>query len=161
MIVGGTSIFGGLGQEPAETSARLFIWDPTTHQKTFDIAPFEGCGAITGLFVGPDNHLWGLACGELFIWDMSQRKIIFSKRLFERDTTPRHIWRDAFFVKHPGKQIYGTSGGRLFRLDPATKDISILRREGANLLSMDRQGRLYFADNTHLWQCIVDDSPPQ
>ena len=92
----------------------------------------------------------------MFIFDVEARKVVYQKHLLDTDYSGKHVWRDAFFVNHPAGQVYGTSGGKLFRINPATKEIAILRDGGANLLCMDGQGRLYFADKTHLWQYMVD-----
>ena len=53
---------------------------------------------------------------------------------------------------HPDGHIYATAGGRLFRLDTATKRVTVLRESDAVLLAADDAGRLYFRDHTHLWQ---------
>ena len=42
LIVGGSSIFGGLGQQPVEKEAKLFIWEPATNHKTFELVPISG-----------------------------------------------------------------------------------------------------------------------
>jgi len=152
LIVGGASIWGGLGQEPSERSAKLFVWELVKHKKVFEATPVENAPAVTGLFVGPDKYVWGLADGNLIVFDPAARKVISRKKLFDIDKTKGHTWRDAFFALHPSGRIYGTSGGKLFELDPETKDMKFLRESGANLLSMDREGRIYFADKAHLCQ---------
>jgi hypothetical protein len=39
MIVGGTTIAGGLGIKPKEKEAKLFLWDPKTNEKVFETVP--------------------------------------------------------------------------------------------------------------------------
>lgn len=152
MIIGGTSIFGGLGQKPSQSEGKLFIWDPRTKQKVFESVPVPGSTAVTCLMVGPDKKVWGLAEGTLFIFDPATKKVIFQQRLFDIDYQEQAIWRDGTLILHPLGQIYGTAGHRFFRLDPETKRVTLLRDHGAQLLAMDRQGRLYFRDRTNLWQ---------
>src|SRR5205085_2911115 len=153
MIVGGTSIWGGLGQKPSEKEAKLFIWDPVAAKKVSEIAPVPNAPALTGLFVGPDGNAWGMAGGTLFIFDVAKREITFRKKLFDVEYAPdAHVWREANFVLHPSGAIYGTMRGKLFRLDAATKEVQILRDGGADLLALDRDGRVYFRDGSHLWQ---------
>ena len=157
VIVGGTTISGGLGQKPEATEAKLFIWDPATDSKTFEIVPVPGAKAVTGLFAGPDENVWGLAGGTLFIFDLANRKIVFTKEILPiHPAADAHIWRDASFVLHPNGQIYGTAGDQLFQLDPKTRAATILRDKGASMLAMDRTGRLYFRQSTHLWQYEPD-----
>jgi streptogramin lyase len=150
-IVGGSTISGGLGIEPSQKEAKLFIWDPAKDEKTFEFVPVAGATAITGLFVGPDKNVWGLANGTLFIFDVAKREVIERHELFKGEYHKEHIWRDAQFVVHPGGQIYGSASNQFFRLDSATRRITTLRN-GVALCAMDRDGRLYFRDRTNLWQ---------
>ena len=153
LIVGSTSISGGLGVKPSATEAKLFLWEPATNRKIFETVPVPGKWLITGLLNGPDGNIWGMADGTLFIFDIARREVIFTGELFPSSkATPHARWRSAFLSLHPDRRIYGTCGGRLFRLDPATKELSILRDEGASLLAVDDQGRIYFTDRTNLWQ---------
>jgi hypothetical protein len=55
-------------------------------------------------------------------------------------------------ILHPSGQIYGTMGNKFFRLDPSTKEATVLRDHDAALLGMDRDGQIYFRDTTHLWK---------
>jgi streptogramin lyase len=154
LVIGGTTIFGGLGQKPEETEAKLFVWDPTGNSKTFETS-VAGAKAITGLFVGPDGEIWGMAEGTLFIFNRSTLQVSFTKEILPiHYGGERHVWRDAFFVTHPNGLIYGTMGDKLFQLDPASKQVTILRDKGAGMLAMDRARRLYFRDGTHLWQYV-------
>ena len=103
--------------------------------------------------VGPDKNVWGIADGVLFIFDVGQRKVAFTKKLFDVDPESRHAnWRDAMMTFHPGGQIYGTTSNKFFRLDPSTKNATVLRDHDAALLAIDREGRIYFRANTRLWQ---------
>ena len=154
MLLGGTSITGGLGIKPTETQARLFVWDPIAAKKVFEIAPVPDATAITCLIVGPDKNIWGIANGTLFIFDAAGRKIISTHELFKLDYAARNfnVWRDGFLVLHPTGRIFGTLDDKFFELDPATMKTTVLRDKGAQLLAMDRAGRLYFRDTVNLWQ---------
>jgi len=150
-VIGGTSISGGLGIEPSEMEAKLFIWDPKKDEKTFEMVPVPGATAMTGFFIGPDKNVWGLANGTLFVFDPVKREVIDRREIFKGEYHKNHIWRDAQFVVHPSGQIYGCANRQLFRLDPKTKQVTKLRDE-VGLLTMDRDGRLYFRDTVNLWQ---------
>jgi streptogramin lyase len=151
LVVGSTSIFGGLGIAPSQKEAKLFLWDPKKNEKVYETVPVAGATAITGLFIGPDQSVWGLANGTLFIFDVSQRKVIERHVLFHGEYHKEQIWRDAQFVVHPNGQIYGSAGSQFFRLDPKTNLVTILK-EQVGLCAMDRDGKLYFRDRTNLWQ---------
>ena len=49
----------------------------------------------------------------------------------------------------PGMQRFPPMAGST---SPAAKQLSILRDKGAQLLAMDRTGRLYFRDTVNLWR---------
>ena len=154
LIIGGTSIKGGLGIKPEAGHAKLFGWDPASRKKVFEIEPVPDGQAITCLIVGPDKNVWGVDNGTLFIFDPVSRKVLFTKKLLNVDTAANNylLWRDAFMVVHPSGQIFATLDGELIQLDPATKNVTVLHDRDANLLTMDRNGRLYFRDKINLWQ---------
>jgi hypothetical protein len=152
LLVGGTSVSGGLGIEPTEKSGKLFLWDPKANRKVFETVPVDGVPGVSALIPGPDGNVWGMAGGTLFVFDPAARRVVSRHKLFDRKNEDGHVWRDATLVVHPSGQIYGTQGGRLFRLDPKTKQVTVLREKDAGLLAMDRQGRLYFRDRINLWQ---------
>ena len=50
-------------------------------------------------------------------------------------------------------KVYGTSQGRLFRIDPKTMEMTVLRHEeGLGMLALDSDGRVYFRERTNLWR---------
>ena len=112
-----------------------------------------GATLIDGLVVGPDKNIWGIGDGVIFAFDVKARKVTFTRKVFDIDVKARHAgWRDATLALHPDGQIYGTTSDKLFRFDPATNNVTVLREQGATLMAIDRQGQVYFADMTHLWQ---------
>jgi sugar lactone lactonase YvrE len=153
LIVGATTRSGGLGIEPSAKEAKLFGWDPASNGKVFELAPLPGAWLITGLALAADGNVWGVADETLFAFDVAKRAVVYSRPLFKGDPNTRHArWRDAFLLMHPDGRMYGTMGGRLFRLDLKTREVTVLRDADAVLLAMDGAGRLYFRDRTHLWQ---------
>ena len=153
VVVGGTTVAGGLGIEPKEKEAKLFVWDPATREKVFETVPVAGAGLITGLVVSPDKNVWGIAAGELFVFDVAARKVVSTNRLFPKGKPTRVGWRDAHMTIHPDGHVYGTSQGRLFRIDPKTMEMTVLRHKGGlGMLALDRDGRVYFRERTNLWR---------
>ena len=153
LVVGGTSISGGLGIKPKENEAKLFLWDPAKGEKVFETVPAPGAWLITGLTVGPDKNVWGVADGELFVFDVTKREIVSKTRLLPKNNAKSAArWRDAHLAVHPDGNVYGTSSGRLFRIDPKTMEMTVLRGKGAGLLAFDDAGRVYFRDRTNLWR---------
>lgn len=59
--------------------------------------------------------------------------------------------------------IYGTAGGKFFKIDPADKKVTILRDNNSHFLAQDRLGNFYFKNgpsapygNT-LWRYTLED----
>jgi hypothetical protein len=113
----------------------------------------SGC-VVTCLTVGPDKNVWGVADGTLFIFDPKERRIVSTHHLFKVDYAAKNynVWRDAFLVVHPSGIVCGTIDGKLFQIDPKTLGVTVLRDKDVQLLTIDRQGRLYFRDTINLWQ---------
>ncbi|HEX8524815.1 MAG TPA: hypothetical protein VF669_21365 [Tepidisphaeraceae bacterium] len=152
MIAGGTSIWGGLGIQPSEKSAKLFVYDPKTREKVFETAPVEGANAVTGLTVGPDGKVWAVADGTLVIFDVASKKVVQQHELMKPDYKGKHVWRDAALVVHPNGQVYGVCQFKFFRMDSKTFEVTVLREEHTELLAMDSDGKLYMRDKANLWQ---------
>jgi hypothetical protein len=150
MVWGGTSISGGLGVPPSEKEGKLFCWDPVKRKTVFETTPIEGIMAVTALIKGPDGNLWGMADGNLFVFDPMQRKVLRKAKVYDVPSKRTHLWRDAFLDVHPNGKVYGTGGRKFFSVDPSTLSIEILR-EGLDLLTMDDAGVLYFRQGADLW----------
>jgi len=148
IVVGGTSIRGGLGISPTQSEAKLFGWDPVHRRKLFELTPVEGASVITFLMPGPDGNVWGVAEGTLFLFDCNRREVVERHQLFEGYRGPR--WIDTRMVLHPDGHVYATANNKLFKIDGETRAITKLM-DDASWLSMDDEGRLYFARNEVEW----------
>lgn len=149
LILGG-SISGGLGIKPERKEAELMLWDLKTNQPITKLVPVAGAAAITCLINGPDGNIWGIADGQLFILDVMQQKVLSVQKLYDYPPFGSHIWRSAFLAIHPSGVIYGTDNGKLFKLDPLTKEVAFLA-DNAGLMTMDPTGKIYFKRGTELW----------
>jgi hypothetical protein len=91
---------------------------------------------ISGLIVGPDKKVWGVADGELFVFDVAARKVVSTTRLVPKSSGgPRVGWRDApVHGRHPDGNVYATVSGRLIRIDPKTMTPTELRKTRPGLL---------------------------
>lgn len=150
LVIGGTSIFGGLGGVPKEKEAKLFGWNPETKKKVFEIVPVKGAMSLSGLINGPDGHIWGFADGDLIIFDPVQQKVISKKELFRIGGMPSHIWRSAFMEVHPNGNVYCAVNRKLYKINPGTLEITAIQ-EDVSLLTMGENGTLYFRRNSDLW----------
>ncbi|MEQ7800350.1 hypothetical protein ABDJ41_11140 [Pedobacter sp. ASV1-7] len=154
LVLGGTTISGGLGVKPVAKEAVLFGWNMDTNRKEFELVPVPGASAITCLINGPDGNVWGIAGGMLFIFDTEKREVISTHKLYDVPPLTSHVWRGGTLVIHPSGEVYGTGNDHLFKIDPKTKTPTILVK-GASLLAMDKDGNLYFRRTKELWQYKV------
>ncbi|OQP68322.1 hypothetical protein [Niastella populi] len=150
-VLGGTSISGGLGIKPSTKEAVLFGWDIARNEKIFELVPVPGAAAITCLIKGPDNHIWGVADGTLFIFDADKRAVISTNKLYDYPPFNSHIWRSAAMAIHPSGMVYGTGNNNLFTIDPQTRAVTILNTK-ASLFAMDKEGTIYFRRSVELWK---------
>lgn len=150
-VLAGTSISGGLGIRPSAKEAVLFGWDIARNEKIFELVPVPGAAAITCLIKGPDNHIWGVADGTLFVFDANKRAVISTHKLYDYPPFNSHVWRSAAMAIHPSGMVYGTGNNNLFKIDPQTKAVTILNTN-ASLFAMDREGTIYFRRSVELWK---------
>lgn len=154
-VIGGTSVWGGLGISPSETEARLFIWDVASGTKEFEMAPVAGKKAITALTVGPDGNIWGMEEGYFFIFNPATRSIIYNRQIFPNidysGPNVSHVWRAAFLETGKDGNVYGTIGGSLFKIDARTKAVTTITG-GASLLAQDDFGNLYYVNGSNLYK---------
>ncbi|TMV51493.1 hypothetical protein FE783_06875 [Paenibacillus mesophilus] len=152
-VFGGTSVWGGLGISPTATEAKLFVWDTTTNQKVFETVPVAGKRAITSLLLGPDGNIWGVAEGTLFVFNPATRTVVYSADKFPVSYSGSgHVWRDAKMELNPDGYVYVTIGGKMYRIDPATKNTETLIASGASLLATDNDGDLYYVSGVNLFK---------
>ncbi|MGV3503600.1 MAG: hypothetical protein ACO1O1_07820 [Adhaeribacter sp.] len=151
LVIGGSSIFGGLGILPTENEAKLFAWDVNSRKKVFEMPVLPGAMAITGLINGPDGRLWGFADGTLFVFDLTQRKVVRTHEYYKIKGRPSHIWRNGSLMVHPSGQVYGNINDKAFRIDPKTLQFIELF-DNVSLLTLDDQGSFYFRRKANLWK---------
>jgi hypothetical protein len=159
-IYGGTSISGGLGVKPTETEGKLFIWDVAKNEKITEIVPAPGKIVVSSLNVGPDSNIWGWAEGVLFVYSPSEQKVIYSDEKLPLDyKTVDHVWRDAHMELHADGNFYGVINSKLFRLDPETKDFTLLHdaESGMHEFAIDEKGAMYTVHWNKLLRIKLDN----
>ncbi|MEV4062972.1 hypothetical protein [Nonomuraea dietziae] len=157
-LFGGTSTRGALGVNPVYApgaSATLFSYDPATGEVRTHPLPLTAPKAVTAL-TEVDGRLWGLAGGSLFTLEPARPDAVTVTRLFpdpDYATRPGLAWRDGVLLtldKDPG-HVYGTAGDQIFRIDRATKALTVLLTvPGMEGLTADRFGHLYYKINERL-----------
>ncbi|WP_309118155.1 Ig-like domain-containing protein [Paenibacillus sp.] len=154
LLYGGTTVFGGLGTiGPAAQEGRLFIYDPETRQIVFQTVPVQGRKGVTGLNIGPDGLIWGVAEDHNFKFDSASRKIVSSIAKLRRYKEGGTVWTYGFLQPGLDGNMYGTSRGQFFMVKPETMEFMLLNGNYGNYLQRDDYGSFYFSDNSSdLWK---------
>ncbi|WP_205500078.1 hypothetical protein [Rufibacter psychrotolerans] len=151
VVLGGTSIYGGLGGVPTQKEAKIFGWDPVQKKKVFELIPVPGAMSVTGLAQVPGGNIWGFADGDLIVFDPTKREVVSKHKFFTMNSNPTHIWRNAFLQVHPNGLVYVAVNGKLYSVDPANMKVTTIE-DNVSLLAMDQKGRLYFRRMLDLWR---------
>lgn len=154
----GTTLDGGLGSVPNDqTEGRLIVWDPVTRTTVHDIVPVAGQEGITGLVVGPDQKVWGIAENMLFTFDPTTGTVDHTQRLAIPQYPDRTIWKWAQLMVSPiDNNVYGTVRNRFFRLDGQTKEFTTLLATTGKYAELDERGDVYFEGAvSHLFKYVV------
>ncbi|MNP78971.1 hypothetical protein D3C76_1767050 [compost metagenome] len=62
-----------------------------------------------------------------------------------------HFWRSGNELLYKDGNLYGVSMNRMFKFDVLSEELEVLD-DDARLLTMDREGDLYFARTTELYR---------
>lgn len=152
LLYGGTSVWGGLGIQPTEEEAKLFVYNMETGEKQFETIPVPGEKAISALTFDGDGNLWGLTSGILFKYDTVANQVVETKELYSVDwDSVSHLWRGGFLQFDGDGYLYGQAHGELFRVNPDKLEKEVLV-EDASLFTMDPDGNIYFARGPKLYQ---------
>lgn len=151
-LYGSTTIWGGLGIEPTESEAKIFVFDVAgrTVEKVITpklpgkIAP----KAIGSLSFGPDGLLWGAAWGTIFAVNPKNGTVVRSRKIRPTDWDFNHLWRPIQLRWSADGLLYTTLGNRLTVVDPRT----LKHRELAEteLMTLSADGDIYYADGANL-----------
>lgn len=140
LIIGGSTINGGPGSHPTQTSASIFIWDPATQEKTFEMTPVPGKAMILDLIAAPNEHVYGIADDTLFEFDPRSRTIVnrqslpFSKPVY-----------DGVALDRSGN-IWGLAKEGIFTIDTKTSKVRLIAPSPVEITGgfAMREGKIYF-----------------
>jgi hypothetical protein len=156
-LYGSTTVAGGLGIDPTETAAKIFVWDIEKREKITEFVP-EIPGAkvqpkmISGMSLGPDGLLWSGAGGIIFAMDPETLKIVKSKNVYP-ETTDYGRWRPIHIRWSDDDLMYTNLAGNLTVIDPYSLEHKKLAE--AELMTIGDNGNIYYADKAHLMKIEV------
>ncbi|NMO94374.1 PQQ-binding-like beta-propeller repeat protein [Paenibacillus lemnae] len=159
-LFGSTTIRGGLGSEPVEEEAKIFVWDVENEEKVTEFSlnlpgMTEKPIFIGDLSLGPDGLIWGASYEYIFAIDPDTYEVVKSKKIY-----PKLYY--TYWHHHPMRWsedglLYVLFNNKLTVIDPETLDFRTLADTSRFDLGMD--GHLYFTDsatNTILYRIQID-----
>lgn len=146
LVFGGSSVVGGGGTTPSEKEAMFFAFDPVAKALKFERVVVPGDGSIRSMCI-LGRKLFGIS-GEntLFVYDIDGDKIEHTGRIDVGNIHDISLrpWSDG--------KIYGLSGKKVFRIEPASLALEVLAEYSGKIhcgFAMDEHG-IYFGDGAKL-----------
>lgn len=143
LILGGTGIYGGLGITPTQSTAQLFLWDPSNQRLVWHDAPVPGIPAIDNLLVGPGGRAFCIAGNKFFVYDLSRKTVLVTRNLpFPGGTIYGSL------AMGPDRRIWGLAGhpaAGVFCIDPSTYQVTLMGKPPAPITGgFALQGRFIY-----------------
>ena len=152
-LYGSTTVAGGLGIDPTETAAKVFVWDIATGEKLEEFVPsIPGATAqpqmISGLSFGTDGLLWAAAGGSIFAMDPMTMNVVKSKNIYP-SVAQYGRWRPIYIRWSSDGLIYTTLAGKITVIDPSSLDNPVTLAS-TELMTLGDDGHIYYVDGTSL-----------
>lgn len=144
-VYGGTSIHANY--QVNERGARFFKFRPENpDDKEYIHLPIDA-SMITSIIANKEGTIFAMADGTLISYNPDTKEINTKKIL---DLVSGRF-KNAKIIEGIDGFIYGTVEGRLFKANPKTLDVEILKNEGAYEIAQDANGNLFFRNQADLW----------
>ncbi|RIX49346.1 hypothetical protein D3P08_22595 [Paenibacillus nanensis] len=169
LLFGGTTVWGGLGIDPTEEEAVIFVWDTDKNEalKTIKLSELgldidETPRMIGQLKFGPDGLLWGAVDGTIFalnVDDYQNPVIVKSKMLFP-SLYNTSKWLNYEIEWAPDGMMYTTLSRKLIALDPETLKFKVIDDRFTNEMTLGIDGSIYYAPEakTYLYRIAVPET---
>ncbi len=146
LVYGSTSIHGGLGDQPAEEKAKLFVWDMNTKEVLHEWEPgLSGTSGemISGLTLGKDGLIYASMDGYVFAFDPETRETVKSVNAYP-EVKAYGRWRPVH--QHWGSDglLYSDVAGKLTAINTEKMESKKLL-DGIALFTIADQERIYTA----------------
>jgi hypothetical protein len=159
-LFGSTTVAGGLGIDPTETAAKIFVWDMEKGEKVTEFVPdIPGVTVqpkmISGMSLGPDGLLWSAAGGTIFAMDPETLEIVKSKNVYP-EVKDYGRWRPIHIRWSEDGLMYTNLAGNLTVIDPDSLEYETLAK--TELMTIGDDGNIYYADKANLMKIEVSET---
>ena len=156
-IYGTTSVYGGLGIDPSETDAKLFIFDLKTKkvekEKIITLKNLESNILFAGkITFAPNGELWAISKGVMFKINPETLDIIDEIKV--KDST---VWDSKttravpYFIHWLNDTVcITTAGGVLSVVDIATKEFKQINGISTEYMAVSENNNVYFASQNRV-----------
>jgi hypothetical protein len=147
LIISGTSISGGGGSHPTQKDAKLFIWNPKSRHKEFEIVAVSGAANITDLVTAPNDLVYGVAGNTLFEFNPATGTIT------KRKTLPfSSLIYNSVSVDRAGR-IWGLAQNGIFMIDTATFNALLVASSPVPITGgfALKNGKVYFISGSAIY----------
>jgi streptogramin lyase len=155
-VIGGTTIGGGGGSHPTQTEAKLFIWNPVSREKEFEVVPVPDAKSIDDLITSPDGVVYGIAGGAtLFVFDPASRTVKDRKPLPFSGTVYNSV------AMGPDGRIWGLTRGGIFAVDRRTNEVKLVAKAPERITAgfALRDGYIYFVSGPAVYRYRIEVRP--
>jgi len=121
-VVGGTNVQGGGGSHSTQKDAVLFIWDPVSESKAFQIIPIPGQSKIDALSTASNGLVYGFSGEFFFIFDPKSLKVI--------KITSHQLGTVIYNALGIGSDsvTYGLTNKGIFKIDPIQNQTKLVTK---------------------------------
>lgn len=154
-----TSIYGGIGIEPTEDNAVIFIWDVNEREIKAIIKPEfptidENIPMLGGLTILDNGDILCLADKVIFKLD-SQTYKIKQYHYVQHDNKYGSKWLPYRLVWSKDNKLYTTFKRQVTIIDPITLNYKIVDNRPTNNLVKAENNNLYFTSGKNLFELII------
>lgn len=151
LLYGSTTQWGGLGIDPSEDEAKIFVWDVARGLKMDEytlngIDIDETPRMIGGLSFGPDGLLWGVVDGTIFALDVDTKQVVKSKHI-RPSMYNSSKWLPYELHWSPDGLLYTTLARKVVAIDPDTLQYKMVVDTFVNSMTLGIDGSIYYAPN--------------
>ncbi|RAV17422.1 hypothetical protein [Paenibacillus contaminans] len=162
-IYASTCIWGGLGIDPIERDAKIFVFDLAKSQKVAEVTPKfpdfqDHLMHIGDISFGPDGLLWAVSKGFVFAMDPETLEIMKYRNINGYDWTVEGIRLVPICIRwgHDGL-MYINANDTMAVFDIHSLDYKIIGGRATHF-EIGKDGNLYYTDYSRLYRIDVSNT---
>ncbi|MGI2298103.1 S-layer homology domain-containing protein [Paenibacillus sp. GXUN7292] len=162
-IYGSTAVWGGLGIDPVDENAKLFIFDLETKTVTKVVEPdlqnvSTSVMHIGGLSIGPNGDLWAISNGIIFEVDPETLEVIREFKTRDTSWSANNAWYLPYQMNWLTDTLLVTNAGEvLSAIDTQTGEMRKLTNKQTNLMAVSEDKTSIYFSSDHQYKLYKID----